>query len=70
MAEKLMGQLYHWNNNNKSSERLIVNTRLMNVFEQRFLIITFISEMIQTHRFEMNKNTFIDNKKLQQLRNV
>ena len=47
-----------------------MNTRLMNVFEQRFLIITFISEMIQTHRFEMNKNTFIDNKKLQQLRNV
>ena len=45
-----MGPLYHWNDNNRSSERLIVNTRLMNVFEQRFLIITFISKMIQIHR--------------------
>ena len=45
-----MAPLYHWNDSNRSSERLIFNARLMNVFEQRFLIITFISEMIQIHR--------------------
>ena len=45
-----MEQFYHWNDNNRSSERLIVNTRLMNVFEQPFLIITFTCEMIQIYR--------------------
>jgi len=46
----------------------------MNVIEQHiFLIITFISDYkydLNTQRFEMNKNTFIDNESFQQLRNV
>ena len=29
-----MAQLYHWNDSNRSSERVLVNTRLRNVLEQ------------------------------------
>ena len=61
-----MGQLYHWNDNNKSSERLInCQHATMNIFEQ-LLIITFISEykkkiIIIIHRDLKWILTFIDN---------
>ena len=55
----------YWENKMYKRKRSIVNTRLMNVFRtSRFLNVTFISECkndSNTHRFAMNKNTFIDN---------